>query len=69
VFGAENYGLGEGDEGSLVVFDSPDQYNALRTQPPRELVLKAGQPVATGRRSADVRFGDTWTEVAFDHTE
>ena len=68
VFGAENYGLREGDEGSLVVFDSPDQYNALRTQPPRELVLKAGRPVATGRRSADVRFGDTWTDVAFDHT-
>lgn len=63
VFGAEAYGLEEGAEGSLVVFDSPDPYNALRTQPPRKLVLAQGKPVAEGRRSATVRLADSWDDV------
>jgi cytosine deaminase len=46
VFGATDYGLAEGNEGSLVVFDSPDAFNALRTRAPRTLVLRDGEPVA-----------------------
>jgi len=46
VFGAEGYGLREGAEGSLVVYDSPDGFNALRTRAPRTLVLKEGRMVA-----------------------
>jgi cytosine deaminase len=64
VFGAERYGLAEGCEGSLVVFDAPDPYSALRTQPPRTLVLKDGRPVAKGRRSTAVREGSEWTDVS-----
>ncbi|MFO7926810.1 amidohydrolase family protein, partial [Natronomonas sp.] len=46
VFGVTDYGLAEGNEGSLVVYDSPDAFNALRTQAPRTLVLRNGAPVA-----------------------
>jgi cytosine deaminase len=46
VFGTEEYGLEEGNEGSLVVFDAPDGFNALRTQAPRTLVLRGGDPIA-----------------------
>jgi cytosine deaminase len=46
VFGADTYGLSEGNEGSLVVYDSPDGFNALRTQAPRRLVLRDGRPIA-----------------------
>jgi cytosine/creatinine deaminase len=45
VFGATDYGLTEGAEGSLVVFDSPDPFNALRTRASRRLVLKDGRPI------------------------
>jgi cytosine deaminase len=65
VFGAADYGLAEGREGSLVVYDAPDAFNALRTRAPRTLVLRDGDPVARtepattrverddGRRSVD----------------
>jgi cytosine deaminase len=46
VFGAENYGLEEGNEGSLVVYDSPDSFNALRTRAARTVVVKEGRVVA-----------------------
>ncbi|QCC46243.1 cytosine deaminase [Halobellus limi] len=46
VFDADGYGLSEGDEGSLVVYDAPDGFNALRTQAPRTLVLREGDPIA-----------------------
>lgn len=46
VFGVEEYGLQQGNEGSLVVYDSSDAFNTLRTRPPRRLVLKEGEPVA-----------------------
>jgi len=57
VFGAEKYGLSEGDEGSLVVFGSSDPFTALRKRRPRKLALRGGQPVAKGSRS--VRCGRT----------
>jgi len=65
VFGVDEYGLGEGVAGSLVVYDSPDAFNALRTRAPRTLVLREGEPVArtaaatttvrrdSGKRSVD----------------
>lgn len=46
IFGKTDYGLEEGHEGSLVVFDSPDAFNALRTRAPRTLVLRDGDIVA-----------------------
>jgi cytosine deaminase len=46
VFGADDYGLVEGNEGSLVVYDSPDPFNALRTRAPRTLVVREGCVVA-----------------------
>ncbi|WP_251329928.1 cytosine deaminase [Haloplanus pelagicus] len=63
VFGAEGYGLREGTEGSLVVYDSPDPFNALRTRAPRTLVLRSGEAVArTDPASATVhRDGETRT--------
>lgn len=46
VFGVEEYGLQEGAPGSLVVYESPDGFNALRTQAIRRLVLKEGREIA-----------------------
>jgi len=47
IFGVEDeYGLVEGAEGSLVVFDSPTPFDALRTRAPRTLVLREGRAVA-----------------------
>jgi cytosine deaminase len=46
LFGATDHGLEEGNEGSIVVYDSPDQFNTLRLRPPRTLVLKDGRPIA-----------------------
>lgn len=46
VFGVSEYGLKEGVEGSLIVFDSPDPFNALRTRAERTLVLKEGHKIA-----------------------
>ncbi len=47
IVGASGYGLREETAGSLVVFDSPDAFNALRTRAPRTLVLRDGEPVAS----------------------
>ncbi|WP_318569742.1 cytosine deaminase [Salinigranum marinum] len=46
VFGADDYGLAEGNEGSLVVYDSPDPFNALRTRAARTVVVREGRVVA-----------------------
>lgn len=66
VLGLDSYGLEPGNEGSFVVFDAPDSYNALRTRAPRRLVVREGTPVArreSGRTS--VRTGDEWEDVDF----
>ncbi|MGQ4557536.1 amidohydrolase family protein [Halobellus sp. GM3] len=57
VFGAGGgdvgkYGLSEGNEGSLVVYDSPNGFNALRRRAPRTLVLRNGDPIAETEPSA-----------------
>lgn len=46
IFGVDEYGLSVGREGSLVVYDSPDPFNVLRTRAPRTLVLKEGREIA-----------------------
>jgi cytosine deaminase len=46
VVDADGYGLREGTPGSLVVFDSPGPFDALRTRAPRTLVLREGEPIA-----------------------
>lgn len=45
---------------SLVVSDAPDGFNALRTQAPRTLVLRDGDPVARTEPASTevVRSGD-----------
>ena len=67
VFGTSNYGLREGDVGSLVIFESGDPFTALRTRRPRKLVIKAGEPVAKGNRSVAVRSDDSWKDVTLNH--
>lgn len=66
IHGVENYGLEAGAEGSLVVFDSPDQFNALRTQLPRQLVLKEGKPVARKEQTSEVLVDGE--EITYNHT-
>jgi cytosine deaminase len=62
----EAYGLHEGAEGSLVVYGSPDGYNALRTRSPRTLVLREGERIASADpRRSTVERDDGPTEVDF----
>jgi cytosine deaminase len=66
VFGAADYGLEEGVEGSLVVFDAPDPFNALRTRAARTLVLRDGDPIArTEPATTEVERSDGAKEVNF----
>lgn len=46
IFGVEDYGLAPGCEGSLVVYDAADPFDALRRRAPRTLVLNRGRPIA-----------------------
>jgi cytosine deaminase len=46
VFGVDDYGLEPGCEGSLVVYDAMDPFDALRRRAPRTLVLNRGRPIA-----------------------
>jgi cytosine deaminase len=56
VFGAEGYGVAEGNEGSLVVYDSPTPFDALRTRAARTVVVREGRVVAeTEPRETTVR--------------
>jgi len=60
------YGLSEGNEGSLVVYDSPDGFNALRRQAPRTLVLRDGEPIAeTEPRATTVHRADGPVDVDY----
>ncbi|MDG5776500.1 amidohydrolase family protein [Haloarculaceae archaeon H-GB2-1] len=61
-----SYGLREGAEGSVVVYDAPDGYNAFRRRAPRSLVLKDGVPVARTERTTTVGVGDDDHVVDFD---
>lgn len=67
VFGADRYGLHEGAEGSLVVFDAPTPFDALRTRAPRTLVANRGRVVArTDPADTTVRRRDGKRAVTFD---
>lgn len=46
IFGVEEYDLSVGAPGSLVVYDAPDPFNALRTQAARILVIREGSVIA-----------------------
>lgn len=66
ILGLDASGLEPGDEGSFVVFDAPDSYNALRTRAPRRLVVREGRPVARRESGTSyVRAGDGWERVDF----
>ncbi len=65
--GAADYGLREGGEGSLVVFDSPTPFDALRTRAPRTLVLRDGDPVARTDPGEATVFRDSGTATVDFH--
>jgi len=54
VYGVEEYGIEEGNEGSLVVYDALSAFDALRTQPVRSLVLRDGRAIAKSSRSTTI---------------
>jgi len=66
VYGVDDYGLQEGNEGSLVVYDTKDRFDALRTQPVRPLVLRDGKPIAEATQTTAVYDGQSETTVNFD---
>ncbi|MDR9381666.1 MAG: cytosine deaminase [Natronomonas sp.] len=67
VFGDDAYGLEEGAPGSLVVYDAPDPFNALRTRAPRTLVLKDGRQIArTEPATTRVRRADGDRRLTFE---
>lgn len=66
IFGEKDYGLHEGAEGSLVVYDSTTPFDTLRVRPARTLVLKEGEPVArTEPSTTEVYQGDEEFDVDF----
>lgn len=69
IFGVDSdvYGLTEGARGSLVVHEASDGFDAIRRRPPRRLVLRDGEPIATGRTAErEVRRADGRTDVTFE---
>ena len=66
IFGVEDYGLEPGCEGSLVVYDAPTPFDALRTRAPRTRVLNRGREIARAPpRTATVRRTDGRREIAY----
>ncbi len=68
VFGIDGseYGLEEGNEGSLVVYDGRSPFDVLRTQAPRTLVLRDGRPVARTSRETTIEWDEGTIAVDFD---
>ncbi len=52
------YGLSEGNEGSLVVYDAETPFDAIRTIAPRTLVLSYGEPLAKTDRTSTVFYNE-----------
>ncbi|MFC6963289.1 amidohydrolase family protein [Halocatena marina] len=46
IVGVDDYGVTPGCEGSLVVYDALDPFDALRRRAPRTLVLNRGRPIS-----------------------
>lgn len=65
VYGAEDYGLEEGNRGSLVVYDGYSPFDVLRTQPPRTLVLKDGRQVARTEQTSTIYREDGAQQVDY----
>lgn len=68
VFGVDEYGLSVGAEGSLVVYDAPDAFNALRTRAARTLVLKEGREIARTEPASTHVVRDSDGEGEADHS-
>lgn len=69
IFGVDSdrYGLVEGARGSLVVHDASDGFDAIRRRPPRRLVLRDGEPIATSRPAErHVTRSDGRTNITFE---
>lgn len=50
--------LREGTEGSVVVYDAPSAFEAIRTIAPRTLVVREGEPLVEASRESTVLFND-----------
>lgn len=66
VYGVDGYGIDEGNEGSLVVYDALTAFDALRTQPVRSLVLRDGRQIAKSTQSTTVYTGDKEEHIDFE---
>jgi cytosine deaminase len=69
VYGVESYGIEDGNEGSLVVYDGRSPFDVLRTQSPRTLVLKDGVPVARTERTTEIQWDGAQRRIDFDRPE
>ena len=69
IYGIENYGIKEGMEGSLVVYDGRSPFDVLRTQSPRSLVLSEGRIVAQTERKTEILWDNEYLSVDFNRPE
>ncbi|MFB6188003.1 MAG: amidohydrolase family protein, partial [Halobacteriaceae archaeon] len=69
ILNIEQYGLKEGTSASLVVYDSPDPFNALRTQADRLLVMQNGEILAKTHPSESTIFLEDSKEAVTFHRE
>ncbi len=58
IFGVSDYGIREGNEGSLIVYDSYDSFDALRLQAPRLLVIHEGNIIAETSKNTQLYLDD-----------
>lgn len=66
IFGVDSYGLEEGNEGSLVVYDGRSAFDVLRTQSPRTLVVNNGHPIARTDRTTTIDWDGEQKQIDFD---
>lgn len=69
IFGVDNYGINEGAEGSIVVYDGRSPFDVLRTQSPRTLVLNKGRFVARTQQTTEIVWDGEQTAVDFDRPD
>jgi cytosine deaminase len=65
VLALDGYGLREGGPASLVVFDVPSEFDAVRLVPRRRLVLRRGRIVARAETHQTVVWDGIEEEVTF----
>ncbi len=66
IVGREQYGLEAGNDGSVIVFDSTDPFDVLRTQAVRSLVLVKGKQVARTMKKTTIEWEGEQLTVDFD---